>query len=201
MSRKNSIYKKIPLKKKKYKRRNQKGKKNHQVSKVQRRYVDPCPSGNRGSQVEIHGARKSGGPALIWIGHARTLIFQPSVKSKTGWLSQDSSKAQFRRVSSFSPSTTCPFPFRLIHYRPAFAPLRVFPATRETKTRESRPWAFCPDNYKQLGHRCRLFWYSSLGWRRDILSSEEKSKRLIFGILIGWRKRINNTFLSLLFVA
>lgn len=149
MSRKNSIYKKIPLKKKNTK----KGIRRKRIIKFERRHVDPCPSGNRGSQIEIHGALKSGGPALIWIGHARTLIFQPSVKSKTGWLSQDSSKAQFRRISSFSPSTTCPFPFRLIrNRRPAFAPLRVFPAARETKTRESRPWAFCPDNYEQLGH-------------------------------------------------
>lgn len=117
--RKNSIYKKIPLKKKGGGSERKKESSSFKSPK-RGRYVDPCPSGNRGSQVEIHGARKSDGPALIWIGHARTLIFQPSVKSKTGWLSQDSSKAQFRRVSSFSPSTTCPFPFRLIHRRPAF---------------------------------------------------------------------------------
>lgn len=94
-----------------------------------------------------------------------------SDKSKTSWLARlfkSSIPPSFQLFDSPLTPVGVPFPFRSANSlawrdvpltrqppsrRRGYFNYWLFPAACETKARESRPWAFCPDNYEQLS-RC-----------------------------------------------
>ena len=106
--------------------------------------------------------QKSDGPLLIWIGRARTLIFQRVSRAKLAG-SQDSSKAQFHtefpavRFLHSSPVVSLFLFGQLIRQRSAFPPgppsppgcfhpPRLFPAARRAKQKRAShdPERFAP---------------------------------------------------------